>query len=111
MLDRVNDNLMVDPQVSISVNGVEDTSLTVSLNTDVKEATALFPSSVSPVLKSEITIYLGSTFTDTPTKEMFTVTAISTSDKEYFKNLYVMSVDQASNSLKVKFPGARTGVY
>lgn len=101
----------VNPSVTVSVNGIEGSALSLSLVSSVKDTISLVPSSVSPVLKSEIDIVLGATFTDDLSADLFTVVAYSESDPDFALKLYVMSVDVTNNSIKVKFPGALTGTY
>ena len=112
-VQRMVDN-SVNPSVEVIVNGVSGTSLpSLSLMSVVMDTVTLVPSSVSPVLKSEIDITLGSTFTDdlTGMANLFTVVAYSDSDPDFMLALYVMSVDVTNNSIKVKFPGAKSGTY
>lgn len=63
------------------------------------------------MLKSEITIYLGSTYTEVVDPSYFTVIATNNEDPDYYRELYVMSADEATKSIKVKFPGAPSGLY
>jgi len=68
------------------------------------------PSSASPVLKTELTIYLSDTFVDI-VKEDFIATLIKDDDADFESTLYVMSADQSNNSIVVKFNGAFSGDY
>lgn len=69
------------------------------------------PTSVSPVLKSELTIFLADDYAATLNREDFTATLYSEEDSTLEKELYVMSVDESSKSIQVKFPGAPSGQY
>jgi hypothetical protein len=69
------------------------------------------PTSVSPVLKSELTIFLADDYAAILNREDFTATLYSEADSTLEKELYVMSVDESSKSIQVKFPGAPSGQY
>jgi hypothetical protein len=71
----------------------------------------MVPSSVSPVLKTELVVYLDSSYPQTLNREDFNATLYSNDDEEYERVLYVMSVDDAAKSVKIKFPGAESGSY
>ena len=67
----------------------------------------MVPTSVSPVLKSELVVYLADTYPDELNREDFNATLYSNTDETYKRVLYVMSVDNDEKSVKIKFPGAR----
>lgn len=100
-----------DQAVTVSVNGVEDSSLAIVLTQSAESTLSMTPTSVSPVLKTEITIFLATDYTETLVKEDFSVKCYSNENLDYFRELYVMSVDEATKSIKVKFPGAPSGNY
>jgi hypothetical protein len=52
------------------------------------------PSSASPVLKTELVIYLSDDYTETLAVDDFTVTLLNDNDSTFSKNLFVMSVNQ-----------------
>ena len=110
-VERMTDEVSSAPGITISVNGVADYSFRLSLVGAVKTTDRIVPNSVSPVLKSEIDIYLSSSYTDKLVAENFVVTATSDDFPDYTRQLYVMSVDQDTNSIKIKFPGAYSGTY
>jgi len=63
------------------------------LDSNVSSAIMLVPNSVSPVLKSDLTIYLGQEYTYPLQTSDFTVTLLNPSNASYSKNLFVMSVN------------------
>lgn len=69
------------------------------------------PDSASPVLKTELTVFLSSDYSEILNREDFTLTLLNDADDTFEKELYVMSVDEDAKSIKVKFPGARSGDY
>jgi len=73
MTNRLATSTLVSTSISIIINKLTNSNpLTVDINEFVKQAISLTPNSVSPVLKSEITIYLDPTqFTDILIREEF----------------------------------------
>lgn len=71
----------------------------------------LEPSSASPVLATELLVYLDSAYPETLDVNDFNATLYSNDDEEYERVLYVMSVDDSAKSIKIKFPGAESGSY
>ena len=70
------------------------------------------PNSVSPVLASVLTVTLESTYPETlNSRDDFTAVLVSRDDPEFTRPLYVMSVDDSTKSLRIKFPGADSGNY
>lgn len=92
------------------MNGVVDDSISVTLKTTQPSAVSMTPTSVSPVLKSEIDITVSSDFAGIMTVAEFTV-KVYTDAGIYVRDLFVMSVDEDALSLKVKFGGAESGQY
>lgn len=109
--DRFTTDVEETQTITVSVNSVEDSTVTVALKTTMESTLAMVPSSVSPVLKTEIYIYLDSSYPNTLDKDDFTATLYSFDDETIEKVLYVMSVDEDEMSVKVKFPGAVSGEY
>lgn len=107
----MTDSSLTSQTLTVSINGIEDTTLTVAIVDAAESALSLSPSSVSPVLKTEITITLDSNYGETLVAEDFTVVVTSETDAEYERSLYVMSVDDSTKSIVVKFPGAPSGDY
>lgn len=98
--------------LTVSINNAVDSStLSVTLKTTIDATLELNPSSVSPVLKTEITIYLDSSYANTLDAEDFTAVLYSLDDTTYERELYVMSVDDDAKTVKIKFPGAVSGDY
>lgn len=98
-------------QVTIVINGVSDSSLQVNLLAAALNAIGIQPSSVSPVLRTELTVFLDQTYPDTMVAEDFTAVLFSNDDEEFERNLYVMSADDSEKSLTIKFPGSPSGSY
>jgi hypothetical protein len=97
--------------VTVTVNGVVDESQSVTVKTALPSALSMSPTSVSPVLKSEVDIVLSADFADILTREEFQVRAVSSEDESVSISMYVMSVDPANIAIKAKFPGAKSGSY
>jgi hypothetical protein len=97
--------------VTIEINGVSANNLSVDLLAAALNAVGIQPSSVSPVLRSELTVFLDSTYPETMVAEDFTAVLFSNDDAEFERVLYVMSADDAAKSLTIKFPGAPSGSY
>jgi len=97
--------------VTVSVNGVTDSTLTVMMLAQAEQSMSMSPSSASPVLKTELTVYLASGYPDTLNKTDFNCTLFSHNDTTYSRELYIMSVDDAAKTLTIKFPGAVSGSY
>lgn len=58
--------------VTVTVNGVSDSSLTVSLNDDTQGGVSVEPTSVSPVLIATLTVTLEDTYPEALVLEDFT---------------------------------------
>lgn len=70
------------------------------------------PNSVSPVLASVLTVSLEATYPETLVAASdFEASLISRDDPSIVRPLYVMSVDDSTKSLRIKFPGAESGNY
>jgi len=108
---RFTSNASTTQTLTVTVNGVTDSSLTCTLLSQAEESLSLSPNSASPVLKTELTVYLSSNYPDTLVKEDFNCTLFSNDDETYSRVLYVMSVNDAEKSLLIKFPGAVSGSY
>ncbi len=65
----------------------------MELKDDVKTTLSVVPSSASPVLKTELVIYLSDDYSSTLAVEDFTVTLLNDNDSTFSKNLFVMSVN------------------
>jgi hypothetical protein len=110
--NRFSADAEVTQTVTVTINGVDFVSANdVELKTTVDATLEVSPNSVSPVLKTELTIYLASDYATTLNVEDFSATLYSLDDVDFERELYVMSVDDAAKTVKVKFPGAYSGEY
>jgi len=71
----------------------------------------LTPSSVSPVLKTNITIQLDTSFPYTLAKEDFSVNASDISNSSYIRYMNVIDVDDVAKTITCKFGGAESGTF
>jgi len=78
---------------------------------DAVSTMRLQPNSANPVLKTEIDVFLSSSYPEVLVASDFNATLYSNDDDEYERVLYVMSVDDTTKSIKIKFPGAESGSY
>lgn len=85
----------------------------VLIGSSVSSSRGLVPDSVSPVLKTDITIEIDLAFSASMDKDKFTVKLYSNvgGTLTYLKDLYVISTDAAAKTVLVKFPGAESGLY
>lgn len=63
--------------ITVTINGVSDSSLSIVLISSVQQSLSLVPSSASPVLKTELTIYLDSDYSETLNASDFTATLLN----------------------------------
>jgi hypothetical protein len=108
---RFTTNATSEQTLTLIVNGVNDTTLSVNLLSQTQGCMSLTPSSASPVLKSEIVVALNSDYSTAMVATDFTAVLFSYNDTTYERELYVMSVDDSAKTLTVKFPGAESGLY
>lgn len=97
--------------VMIEINGVGESQVSITLIEQAEVSVEIVPNSASPVLKSELTVYLDPNYPNTLVREDFEAILFSNDDLEFERPLYVMSVDDEEKSLKIKFPGAVSGSY
>jgi len=90
---------------------VEGSGLSINLLNEAARGASISPSSASPVLKSEVTLYLDSTYPEILVREDFTATLYSNDDDTFERVLFVLRVNDAEKSVTVKFPGAYSGSY
>lgn len=69
------------------------------------------PNRVSPVLKSNLTISLASNYAAVLGSLNFNIAISNKKTPNILTNLYLISQDDATKSLVVKFPGAPSGNY
>jgi len=66
---------------------------------------------VSPIIKQQLTFQLSAAYTNTLTVADLTLVQIRNDAKNYARDLYVMSVDDANKRFTVKFNGAPPDSY
>jgi hypothetical protein len=81
------------------------------MKTDVKTSITIVPGSVSPVLKSNVSVQLQSDFPYTLVKGDFSINATSTTNSSYIRYLNVIEVDDSTKTLVAKFGGAESGTF
>jgi len=100
--------------MTVTINGqvvVVPTSLSFTFRTTIKSGTTLNPNSVSPVLKTQITINLESTFPHALAREDFLVNATLSTNSTIIKRMRVVSVDDTAKTITAMFGGAESGIY
>lgn len=109
---RFTDNQQGTTQaVTVLINTVSQSSQSATLISQAKRGVSMTPASASPVLKSNLTIQLDATYPIALNKSDFKAELFGINDTTYERELYVMSVDDAAKTVKVKFPGAVSGNY
>ena len=86
-------------------------SLSLALRNTIKSGTSITPSSVSPVLKQNVTVQLESDFPYTLSRDDFTVNATSVTNSSYTRYLNVIDVDDQNKRIICKFGGAYSGDF
>jgi hypothetical protein len=81
------------------------------MKTAVSTGTSISPSSVSPVLKTDIIVQLDTTFPFALNANDFTINATDQNNSTNIRYLKVVSVDDAAKSFVAKFGGAWSGKY
>jgi hypothetical protein len=110
--DATADANGADIPMTVAINGQSVTNtLKFAMKPSVKSGMSLIPSSVSPVLKTNVTIQLESDFPYTLSKDDFTVNATNQTNTTYIRYLKVIDVDDASKTIVAKFGGAWSGTY
>lgn len=74
-------------------------------------AQSVSPNSVSPVLKQDIIITLVPDYPTISDLSTYSARVKSANDDSYERDLYIMSYDNTSKEMKVKFNGAPSGDY
>jgi len=102
----------VNPYTStVTVNGVANSSQSVTLLSTKQSGVSVAPSSVSPVLATQLVISLESTYPYALAASDFQAKLVLASDPTVSRPLYVMSVDDTAKTVTVKFNGAESGDY
>ena len=110
--DATADANAVDLPITVTINGQTVTNtLRFAMKPSVKSGMSLTPSSVSPVLKTNVTIQLETDFPYTLSKDDFTVNATNQTNTTYIRYLKVIDVDDAAKTIVAKFGGAWSGTY
>lgn len=97
----------------MTVNGVSDRSLSVTVASGSNTVYYVDPPTASPVLKGLFTLYI-SGFTGTLDKDDLTVNLISSTDSTYIRYLRVTDVSDSTDSetwIQVKYGGALSGTF
>ena len=81
------------------------------MNSDVKVSTTITPSSVSPVLKTNITVQLQADFPYTIVKGDLSINATDTTNSSYVRYLNVIEVDDNAKTFVAMFGGAESGTF
>ena len=96
----------------VEINGqILGNSLSVTMKSDVKTSTTITPSSVSPVLKTRVSIQLESDFPFTLDRGDFSINATITTNSSYVRYLNVVEVDDSAKSMVALFGGAESGTF
>lgn len=97
---------------TVVINGATVShSNTLATKGSVMTATTMSPTSVSPVLKTDIIFTLDSGFPYTLNRDDFTINATSTTDSSYVRYLKVNQVDDSAKTLTARFGGALSGSF
>jgi hypothetical protein len=96
----------------VTINGVTAThTLTFTMKTEIKSGTSITPDSVSPVLKSSITVTLENDFPHTLAKEDLTMWVTNAANSSIVKQVNVVSVDDSAKTFVAMFGGAESGTF
>jgi hypothetical protein len=99
------------PSLTVTVNGVTDSSQSVTVGTDPTRVVSITPNSVSPVLKTLLTIKV-SGYPNTLDKNDLEVFAVARTRNIVTPiNVVEVGVDGADQYMKVKFGGSESSVY
>lgn len=98
--------------LTVTVNSVPNSAQSVTMLPTVQQGTAVSPSSVSPVLATDLTVTLDASYPgDMNSRLDFTCKLVEKANITNSRDLYVMSVDAGAKTVKIKFSGAMSGVY
>ena len=100
-----------NPTLTVNVNGLTDSSKSVGVMSDQIKVVSITPNSVSPVLKTLLTIKITG-YPNTLEKNDLEVFAVSTTRNITTPiNIVEVGVDGSDQYLKVKFGGSESSVY
>jgi len=98
--------------MEVTINGqVVSQSLMTTTRDVVQSGENLTPASVSPVLKTNVTIQLPSDFPYTLDKADFSVNATDITNSSYIRYMNVIDVDDDAKTITTKFGGAESGTF
>ena len=98
--------------MTVVINGqTVPTSSVFDLKSTVSFGNSISPSSVSPVLKTDITVQLEPDFPFTLLAADFTINATDQTNSSNIRYLKPVSVDDTAKSFVAKFGGAWSGLY
>ena len=99
-------------EVTVTVNGVENTNpISVEILPEKQSGFSVSPTSASPVLSTILTVSLEDTYPEELLVEDFTARLVDQTNSTITRPLYVMSVDDSTKEIRIKFPGAESGNY
>ena len=94
--------------MTLNINGITDSTHTLTVSTTPATITAISPKYASPVLKEQLTLTV-SGFAGTLSTTDLSVSIVSQSNSSYVKYINVVAV--GTNTITVKFGGAPSGIY
>jgi len=97
--------------VDVSINGVTDSSLVVSVSSSAAAVLSITPDNYSPVLKTDLIIELSSDYTGSYDVDDFTVQIIPSDSSLKTRILNVYKIDSSTRKLTVRYGGANSNVY
>jgi len=96
----------------ITINGQTVTnSLTMAMKDNIKSTQSLVPSSVSPVLKTKVTVTLEASFPHALDKKDLSMWVTNRANSSITKLINVVSVDDSAKTFIGMFGGAESGVF
>lgn len=97
--------------IYIYLNGLSDTTHTLTAASFYNTVGSIEPDSYSPVLKRNLTIYMDENFDDTLEVDDLKVNLIQQEDSTIVKACNVIDVDNDVKSITVRYGGAYGGMY
>ena len=86
-------------------------SLSLQTKPSVMAVTSMSPTVANPVLNTDVTLTITSTFPYTLNRDDFTFEAEDTNNTNYRRQLKVNTVDDSAKTLTGKFQGAESGQF
>ena len=98
--------------MSIALNDAIITEKSLMLKSTKQNGQTVSPNSASPVLATVLTVTLESTYPEMlVSADDFSAVLISKDDPSITRQLFVMSVNDSTKSLQIKFLAADSGFY